>query len=43
MSKGGGGNRIIGGGVRNLFGDHPEWVLWYVFLSPEFSTPFVFL
>ena len=30
------GHRIIGGGVQNRF-----WggVLWYVFLSPEFSTP----
>ena len=33
------GNRIIGGGVQNRF-----WggVLWYVFPSPEFSTPFCF-
>ena len=39
MNKGG-GNRIISGGVQNRFwgGD-----LWYGFLSPEFSPPFVFL
>ena len=33
----GGGQRIIGGGVQNRFW---EGVLWYVFPSPEFSTPF---
>ena len=34
-----GGKRIISGGVQNRF-----WggVLWYVFPSPEFSTPLCF-
>ena len=36
---GGGGKRIIGGGVQNRFW---EGVVWYVFLSPEFSTPLCF-
>ena len=36
----GGGKRIIGGGgVQNRFW---EGVLWYVFPSPEFSTPLCF-
>ena len=39
QTGGGGGNRIIGGGVQNRF-----WggVWWYVFPSPEFSTPLCF-
>ena len=38
-TKGGGVKRIISGGVQNRF-----WggVLWYVFPSPEFSTPLCF-
>ena len=35
----GGGKRIIGGGVQNRFW---EGVLWYVFPSPESSTPLCF-
>ena len=36
----GGGKRIIGGGgVQNRFW---EGALWYVFPSPEFSTPLCF-
>ena len=34
-----GENHIIGGGVQNRFW---EGVLWYVFPSPEFSTPPLF-
>ena len=37
---GGGGKRIIGGGVQHRFW---EGVLWYVFPSPEFSHPPLFL
>ena len=37
---GGGGERIISGGVQNCF---RGGVLWYVFPSPEFSTPPLFL
>ena len=38
-TKGGGGNRIVSGGVQNCF-----WggALWYVFPSPEFSPPLFF-
>ena len=38
-NKRGGGKRIIGEGVQNRFW---EGVLWYVFPSPEFSTPLCF-
>ena len=33
---GGGGKRTVGGGVQDRF---EGGVLWYVFPSPEFSTP----
>ena len=38
-NKRGGGKRIVGGGFQNCFW---KGVLWYVFPSPEFSTPLCF-
>ena len=39
-TNGGGGKRIIGGGVQNRFW---EGVLWSVFPPLSFPPPFVFL